>query len=66
VTVRYIYESRKGGSPMNVGINRAKLIARAADERDQLAVLKTLGPGLPRQHGHHQALVRQRRGGARG
>jgi hypothetical protein len=45
---------------MNIGINRAKRIARAADRRDQLAVLKTLGPGLPRQHVHHQILVKQR------
>jgi hypothetical protein len=58
--MRYIYVSRKGGKPLNVGMNRAKRVARYADKRDQAAVLKTLGAGLPRQHSHHQELVRRR------
>lgn len=58
--MRYIYVSQKGGKPLNIGVNRAKRIARSADQRDQLAVLKTLGPGLPRQHSHHQTLVLSR------
>ena len=57
---RYIYISKKGGKPMDIGMNQAKRVARSADERDQLAVLKMLGPGLPRQHGHHQRLVLSR------
>lgn len=57
---RVVYPAKKGSKPMFIGMNRAKRIARSADERDQLAVLKTLGPGLPRQHSHHQELVRQR------
>ena len=56
--MRYIYISEKGGKPFNIGMNRAKRVARTADERDQATVLKTLGPGLPRQHSHHQQLVR--------
>jgi hypothetical protein len=57
---RVIYRSKKGGKPLSIGINRAKRVARRADERDQLAVLKQLGPGLPRQHEHHQQLVLSR------
>jgi hypothetical protein len=58
--MRYIYVSRPGGKPLNIGVNQAKRVARYADRRDQLQVLKTLGAGLPRQHGHHQQLVRSR------
>jgi hypothetical protein len=58
--MRYIYISKKDGKPMNLGMNQAKRVARSADERDQAAVLKTLGPGLPRQHSHHQQLVKSR------
>ena len=49
-----------GREPMDLGINRAKRVARAADRRDQLAVLREIGPGHPRQHSHHQRLVRER------
>ena len=45
---------------LNIGVNQAKRVARYADRRDQLQVLETLGAGLPRQHGHHQQLVRSR------
>jgi hypothetical protein len=41
-------------------MNAAKRAARAADQRDQQQVLAVLGPGLPRQHTHHQELVLQR------
>lgn len=58
--MRYIYVSKKGGKPMNIGVNEAKRVARHADERDQAAVLKTLGPGFPREHSHHQQLVLSR------
>lgn len=57
---RIIYASKKGGKPLNVGMNQAKRIARSADRRDQATVLATLGAGLPRQHNHHQQLVRSR------
>src|SRR5271165_5613505 len=57
---RRIYASRKGGKPMDIGMNQAKRVARSADKRDQLAVLATLGTGLPRQHEHHQRLVLSR------
>ena len=62
MTARLIYRSERGGKPLNVGMNRAKKIARSADTRDQLAVQKELGFGLPQQRGHHQELVRQRHG----
>jgi hypothetical protein len=58
--MRVIYSSKKGGKPLNIGINKAKRIARDADRRDQLIVLAKLGPGLPREHSHHQQLVRSR------
>ena len=58
--MRYIYTSTAGGKPLNIGMNQAKRVARRADERDQLSVLKTLGPGYPRQHEHHQRLVLSR------
>jgi len=58
--VKYIYVSKTGGKPLNIGINAAKRLARIADQRDQQQVLATLGSGLPRQHARHQELVRQR------
>lgn len=58
--MRYIYISQKGSKPMNIGMNQAKRVARSADRRDQVTVLATLGTGLPRQHSHHQQLVRSR------
>jgi len=58
--MRYIYVSKPGGKPLNIGINKAKRRARRLDKRDQLAVLRNLGPGLRRQHGFHQELVRSR------
>jgi hypothetical protein len=59
--MRYIYISKPGGKPLNIGTNAAKRAARIADQRDQQQVLATLGAGLPRQHAHHQELLRQRR-----
>ena len=58
--MRVIYASAKGGEPLRFGMNYAKRVARSADLRDQLAVQRELGPGLPRQHSHHQNLVKQR------
>lgn len=58
--MRIVYQSRKGGKPLNIGMNAAKRVARSADKREQLIVLETLGGGLPRQHGNHQQLVRSR------
>jgi hypothetical protein len=49
-----------GKKPLNIGMNRAKHVAHRADKRDQLAVQRELGRGLPRQHSHHQQLVKQR------
>ena len=59
-TGRMIYPSPKGGKPLNFGMNYAKRVARVADRRDQRTVQQKLGFGLPRQHSHHQELVRQR------
>jgi hypothetical protein len=58
--MRVIYASKKGGKPLNIGMNQAKRVARSADKRDQALVLARLGPGLPREHRHHQQLVRSR------
>ncbi len=58
--MRYIYVSKKGGKPLNIGVNQAKRVARSADKRDQALVLAKLGPGLPREHRHHQTLVLSR------
>lgn len=60
--MRFIYESRPGGKPFNVGMNNAKRVARAADKRDQRAVQRELGFGLPEQRSHHQQLVKSRHG----
>lgn len=53
-------QPRRPLKPLNIGMNHAKRVARSADRRDQLAVLRELGPGYPRQHNHHQELVRLR------
>jgi len=58
--MRYVYVSRKGGEPLDIGVNKAKRRARRLDKQDQVTVLATLGGGLPRQHGNHQTLVRSR------
>ena len=58
--MRYIYVSKKGGKPLNIGINKAKRIARRTDKLDQLEVIKALGVGMARQHGAHQQLVLSR------
>lgn len=58
--MRYIYVSKPGGKPLNIGINKAKRIARSADERDRAIVIAQLGPGLPKQAKHHQELVQRR------
>jgi hypothetical protein len=36
--MRVIYASKKGGKPMNIGINQAKRVARSADKRGPLSV----------------------------
>lgn len=58
--MRYIYPTQKGSKPLIIGMNHAKRVARRADERDQETVLAVIGPGGPRQHSHHQTLVRSR------
>jgi hypothetical protein len=58
--MRYIYVSKKGGKPLNIGVNKAKRRAHRLDKQDQAIVLAKLGPGLPRQHSHHQQLVLSR------
>jgi hypothetical protein len=59
--MRYIYVSKKGGKPLNIGVNKAKRIARSADKRDRLLVLEHLGP-MPKckMDSRHQQLVRSR------
>ena len=57
--MRYIYVSKPGGKPMNIGMNQAKRVARHADKRDRLAVLQHLG-SMPKETRNHQQLVRSR------
>jgi hypothetical protein len=57
--MRYIYISKAGGKPMNIGMNQAKRVARRADRRDRLAVLAHLG-SMPKQYRNNQELVRAR------
>jgi len=58
---RFIYVSNKGSKPLNVGMNKAKRIARYADKRDRILVLQHLG-SMPKlkQDTRHQQLVKSR------
>jgi hypothetical protein len=58
--MRYIYISRKGGKPLDIGVNRAKRRAHRLDAQDRAKVVQLLGAGLPMQAHHHQQLVRSR------
>jgi hypothetical protein len=58
--MRYIYISKKGGKPLNIGAHKAKRVAHRADKQDRAKVVKLLGTGLPMQAIHHQQLVRSR------
>jgi hypothetical protein len=58
--MRIVYASKKGGKPLNIGMNRAKRVAHYADERDRALVVKSLGGGLPTESRHHQELVQRR------
>lgn len=60
MSARLIYHSTRGGKPLIMGVNHAKRLARLADKRDQRAVQKELGFGLPEQRNNHQRLVKQR------
>jgi hypothetical protein len=57
--MRYIYVSKPGGKPLNIGMNQAKRVARSADKRDRVIVLAHLG-SMPKQYRNHQQLVRSR------
>lgn len=58
--MRYIYVSKKGGKPMNIGMNKAKRRAHRLDAQDRAKVVRLLGAGLPMQAQHHQQLVLSR------
>ncbi len=58
--MRYIYVSRKGGKPLNIGVNAAKRRAHRLDTQDRAKIVKLLGAGLPTQSIHHSELVRSR------
>ncbi len=45
--MRYIYVSRKGGKPLNIGVNAAKRRAHRLDTQDRAKIVKLLGAGLP-------------------
>jgi hypothetical protein len=57
---RFIYISKKGGKPLNIGVNKAKRRAHRLDKQDRLKVVQLLGSGLPMQAQHHQQLVHSR------
>jgi hypothetical protein len=58
--MRYIYVSKEGGKPLDIGVNRAKRRAHRLDRQDRAKVVQLLGAGLPMQAKHHQQLVRSR------
>jgi hypothetical protein len=58
--MRVIYASKKGGKPLNIGMNAAKRRAHRLDKQDRAKVVKLLGSGLPMQAQHHQQLIRSR------
>ena len=58
--MRYIYVSKPGGKPLNMGVNAAKRRAHRLDAQDRAKVVEVLGCGLPIQNTHHQELVRRR------
>jgi hypothetical protein len=58
--MRYIYVSKPGGKPLNIGMNAAKRRAARLDKQDRAKVVKVLGSGLPIQHTHHKELVASR------
>jgi len=58
--MRVIYASKKGGKPLNIGVNAAKRRAHRLDKQDRAKVVKLLGSGLPMQAQHHQQLLRSR------
>lgn len=58
--MRYIYVSKKGGKPMNIGMNQAKRIARRSDKQDRAKIVEVLGAGMPKNGIHHSELVRSR------
>jgi hypothetical protein len=55
--MRIVYASKKGGKPLNIGMNAAKRRAHRLDKQDRAKVVKVLGSGLPIQHTHHKELV---------
>jgi hypothetical protein len=60
--MRYIYVSKPGGKPLNIGMNAAKRRAHRLDAQDRAKVVKLLGSGLPMQSKHHQEIVQRRHG----
>jgi hypothetical protein len=60
--MRYIYVSKPGGKPMNIGMNQVKRRAHRLDKQDRAKVVAVLGGGLPKQMARHQELVQARHG----
>ena len=58
--MRIIYASKKGGKPLNIGMNQAKRRAHRLDKQDRAKVVEVLGPGLPKTYDHHKTLVASR------
>jgi hypothetical protein len=58
--MRYIYVSKKGGKPMNIGMNQAKRRAARLDKQDRAKIIQVIGSGSPKRDAHHSELVRSR------
>jgi hypothetical protein len=58
--MRVVYQSRKGGKPLDIGMNAAKRRAHRLDKQDRAKILRVLGTGLPKRDAHHSELVLSR------
>ena len=58
--MRYIYVSKPGGKPMNIGMNAAKRLAAWLDKKDRAVEVKTFDWTVSKHSRHHTQLVRSR------
>jgi hypothetical protein len=58
--MRYIYVSRPGGKPLNIGMNAAKRRAARLDKQDRAVEVKTFDWTVPKHDRHHTQLVLSR------
>jgi hypothetical protein len=58
--MRIVYASKKGGKPLNIGMNAAKRRAARLDKQDRAVEVKTFDWTVPKHDRHHTQLVRSR------